>query len=185
MFRTSWKKPSYADKAAGGRQQGPGQGKPRPGGKRRGSSTIRPSGGQQGGVGARPTDYVENGRRIREANITLRYERLTNAARERFLFNQRIKMEEKRTRLARGNILNFLMDRKSVEDKRVLMNKVLRTVGFKCDQVNSIKLNDYRDSQAEVLLKEGVKWDIEEIEAKLKAAGLNVAVSSLTPRKRS
>lgn len=176
MFRTSWKKPSYADKAAGGRQQG--QGTPRPGAERRGSSTARPGGGQQGGAGARPTDYVENGRRIREANLLLRDERLSNAARDKFLFNQRIKMEEKRTRLARGNIINFLMDRKSVEDKQVLMNKVLRTAGFKCQEVFSIKLNDYRDSQAEVLLKEGVKWDIEEIEAKLRTAGLNVAVSS-------
>ena len=175
MFRTSWKKPSYADKAAGDRQQG--QGVPRPGGERRGSST-RPGGGQQGGGGVRPTDYVENGRRIREANIILRDERLSNATREKFLFNQRIKMEEKRTRLARGNIINFLMDRKSVENKQVLMNKVLRVAGFKCQDIFSIKLNDYRDSQAEVLLKEGVKWDIEDIEAKLKTAGLNVAVSS-------
>ena len=177
MFRTSWKKPSYADKAAEGRQQAPGGS--RPPGVRRGSATTRHGGGQQGVGGPSPTtDFVENGRRIRDGNIILRDERITNAAREKFLFNQRIKMEEKRTRLAKGNILNFLMDRKSVDDKRVLMNKVLRTAGFKCSDVYSIKLNDYRDSQAEVLLKEGIQWNLEEIEAKIKAAGFNVAVSS-------
>ena len=168
MFRTSWARPSYADKVAEqGAGSGQGQGPPRPGG-----------GGVQGGSGQRPTDYVENGRRIRDANILLRDDRRTNSARDKFLFNQRIRMEEKRTRLAKGRILNFLMDRKTVENKRVLMNKVLRTVGFKCSDVFSIKLNDYRDSQAEVLLKDGVEWDLEEMENKLKAAGLNVTVSS-------
>ena len=175
MFRTSWKPVSYADKAAGGgRQQQPPQA------LRRGSGGggQGPGGGGGGQVSSqRAPDFVENGRQTREVNILLRDERVSNAAREKFLFNQRIKMEEKRTRLAKGNILNFLMDRKSVEDKRVLLNKVLRIAGFKTSDISGIKLNDYRDSQAEVLLKDEVSWDIEQIERKLKEAGLNVGVS--------
>ena len=178
MFRTSWKT-SYADKAAGGRRQ-----QQPPQAQRRGSGVggQAPGGGGAGHGGGqvssqRGPDFVENGRQTREVNILLRDERVSNAAREKFLFNQRIKMEEKRTRLAKGNILNFLMDRKSVEDKRVLLNKVLRLAGFKTSDISGIKLNDYRDSQAEVLLKDEVSWDIEQIERKLKEAGLNVGVS--------
>ena len=167
MFRTSWKKVSYADRAASGRQQ---QARPPVTGRQGGGSQQQHSGGGP--------DYMERGQMTRDANIILQDERLSNSAREKFLFNQRIKMEEKRTKLAKGNILNFLMDRKSVEDKKVLLNKALRTVGFKCSDIFSIKLNDYRDSQAEVLLKDGVPWDLEEIEKKLKEAGLNINVSS-------
>ena len=179
MFRTSWKKVSYADKAASGRQQQ--HGRPPVAAGRQGGG--QQGGGQQGGGGQRQhsvggPNYLERGQMTRDANIILRDERVSNAAREKFLFNQRLKMEEKRTKLAKGNILNFLFDRKSVEDKKVLLNKALRTVGFKCSDIFSIKLNDYRDSQAEVLLKDGVPWDLEEIEKKLKDAGLNVNVSS-------
>ena len=180
MFRTSWKKVSYAKATSAGKdqlqQQQPLQQTGRGGGVG-GRGERRGSGGGGGTGGHQRNDYVENARRTRDANIILRDERVSNAAREKFLFSQRLKMEEKRTRLAKGNILNFLMDRKSVDDKRVLLNKVLRTVGFKGSDFLSIKLNDYRDSQAEVLLKDGVTWNLEDIERKLKEAGLNVTVS--------
>ena len=113
---------------------------------------------------------MENGQQTREVNILSRDLRVANASREKFLFNQRIKMEERRSRLAKGNILTFLMDRKSVDNKRVLLNKVLRIAGFKASDFLGVKLNDYRDSQAEVLLKDEVIWDLDTIEKKLKEA---------------
>ena len=193
MFRTSWETVSYASKARARQQQPPrrgsvagaggqvsGGGGPRQGG---GVGGPRQGGGVLGqGAGGqdppqRRTDYVENGQQTREVNILSRDLRVANASREKFLFNQRIKMEERRSRLAKGNILTFLMDRKSVDNKRVLLNKVLRIVGFKASDFLGVKLNDYRDSQAEVLLKDEVIWDLDTIEKKLKEAGLNVSVS--------
>ena len=154
MFgRTSWQGRTYADKVASPQVQ-------------------QQSGPQQ------PVDYVERGKQIREANVFLRADRNEKKAREKFLFHQRIRMEEKRSKLARGNILNFLMEGKNVSDKRVLMNRVLRTAGFGPSDVSSIKLNEYRGAQAEVLLKDGVSYEIEEIDRKLKQEGLNVVVSS-------
>ena len=154
MFgRTSWQGRTYANKVAGQNQQ-------------------------QEQSRSQPVDYVENGRQTREANIFLRADRNEKKARERFLFHQRIRMEEKRSKLARGNILNFLMDGRNVSDKRGLMNRVLRTAGFGPSDISSIKLNEYRGAQAEVLLKDGVSFDVDEIDGKLKQSGLNVAVSS-------
>ena len=153
------------------------------GGQASGGGGPRQGGGVPGqGAGGqdppqRRTDYVENGQQTREVNILSRDLRVANASREKFLFNQRIKMEERRSRLAKGNILTFLMDRKSVDNKRVLLNKVLRIAGFKASDFLGVKLNDYRDSQAEVLLKDEVIWDLDTIEKKLKEAGLNVSVS--------
>ena len=154
MFgRTSWQGRTYADKVASSQGQ-------------------QQSGPQQ------PVDYVERGRQIRETNVFLRADRNERKAREKFLFHQRIRMEEKRSKLARGNILNFLMDGRNVSDKRVLMNRVLRTAGFGPSDISSIKLNEYRGAQAEVLLKDGISFDIEGIDRKLKDEGLNVVVSS-------
>ena len=186
MFRTSWETVSYASKARARQQQPPRRGSvagaggqvPGGGGPRQGGGV----GGPRQGAGAqelsqRRTDYVEKGQQIREVNLLSRDLRVANASREKFLFNQRIKMVERRSRLAKGNILTFLMDRKSVDNKRVLLNKVLRIAGFKASDLLGIKLNDYRDSQAEVLLKDEVIWDLDTIEKKLKEAGLNVSVS--------
>lgn len=157
MFgRTSWQGRTYADKVASSRQ--PEQ--------------------QQRNGGQQPPDYVERGKQIREANVFLRADRNEKKVREKFLFHQRIRMEEKRSKLARGNILNFLMEGRNVSDKRVLMNRVLRTAGFGPSDISSIKLNEYRGAQAEVLLKDGVPFDIDEIDSKLKSEGLNVVVSS-------
>ena len=157
MFgRTSWQGRTYADKVASSRQ--PEQ--------------------QQRNGGQQPPDYVDRGKQIREANVFLRADRNEKKVREKFLFHQRIRMEEKRSKLAQGNILSFLMEGRNVSDKRVLMNRVLRTAGFGPSDISSIKLNEYRGAQAEVLLKDGVSFDIDAIDSKLKSEGLNVVVSS-------
>ena len=157
MFgRTSWQGRTYADKVA----------------------SNQPSQQQQQNGSQQPPDYVERGRQIRETNVFLRADRNEKKAREKFLFHQRIRMEEKRSKLAQGNILNFLMEGRNVSDKRVLMNRVLRTAGFGPSDISSIKLNEYRGAQAEVLLKGGVPFDIDEIDRKIKSEGLNVVVSS-------
>ena len=125
--RTSWQGRTYADKVASSNQQ---QGQP-----------------QQGQGRQQPVDYVERGRQTRETNIFLRADRNERKVREKFLFQQRIRMEEKRSKLARGNILNFLMDARNVSDKRVMMNRVLRTAGFGPTDILSLKLNEYRGAQ--------------------------------------
>ena len=164
MFgRTSWQGRSYARAASGSNQQEQQQQQGQEADSRRSNQGV---------------DFQEQARLTRDTNAFLRGDRLEKQAREKFLFQQRVKMEQKRSKLSRGNILNFLMDGKLVSDKRVLMNRVLRTAGFGPRDIDSIKLNEYRGAQAEVLLKEGVCFDVDEIDKKLRGEGLNVVVSS-------
>ena len=154
MFRGNWDRPRYSTVV---RRDGIG------------------GGGVGGGVGGAPSAPSANGHKDQSdsenaisaaAMAMVRDDRIVRAETSKFLFQQRLKMEEHRRQLAKGNILTFLLD-PSVHEKKSFMNLVLRTAGFKIADVKGVKLNDYRGNQAEVLFDPEVKIDIEDIETKL------------------
>ena len=150
MFRGNWNRPRYSAVVQG---EGGGGG----GG---GSGLAAGSGGHVG--------QSDNESDINTAAMSmLREDRIGRAEASKFLFQQRLKMEDKRRQLAKGNILTFLLDPSILDSKKTFLNKVLRIAGFAISDVTGVKLNDYRGNQAEVLFKPEVKIDIEEIETKL------------------
>ena len=99
------------------------------------------------------------------------------AARKKFHFQQKMNLEGNRKMLGKGNIITFLVNesRQGIELNEV--NKILRVGGFKPDQVVTLKLNDFRTNQIEVLFKKDVQVDIEKVEEKLRKDNLDVIVS--------
>ena len=99
------------------------------------------------------------------------------AANKKFFFQQKLFLEGKRKGLGKGNIVTFLMGdaRAGIETSDV--SKILRVGGFKPEQIVTIKLNDFRANQVEVLFKPEVDIDAQGVEEKLRRQQLNVNVS--------
>ena len=162
MFSGSWNRPSYSKVAKTGQGQGDGGG----GGRVQGD-VVRDGGG----------NIVDNMEAInRDATDLLRNDRRGQQATAKFLFKERLDMEQKRKILAKGNIVTFLFQ-SPVPDKRSHMNLILRTAGFKTSDIESLKLNEFRNNQAEILFKKSVSIDVEKIERILRNNQLDVAVS--------
>ena len=138
MFRSNWNRPSYSKVVQGDGGQG--------GGSQPSAGTG--NGGQHSGTGN--LGQSEIGNAINSAALAMfRDDRIGRAETSKFLFQQRLKMEEKRRILAHGNMLTFLLD-PSVPEKKSHMNRVLRVGGFEIDDIDGVKLNDYCSNQAEV-----------------------------------
>ena len=160
MFSGSWNRPSYSKVAKTGQGDGGG------GGGVQGDE-VRNSG----------VNMVDNMESInRDSMVLLRNDRRGQQATAKFLFKERLDMEQKRKLLAKGNIVTFLFE-SPVPDKRSHMNVILRTAGFKTSDIKSLKLNEFRNNQAEILFEESVPINVEEIERKLRFNKLNVSVS--------
>ena len=86
-------------------------------------------------------------------------------------------LEGKRKALGKGNIVTFLLAdaRQGVEHNDV--NKILRLAGFTPDEVIAIKLNDFRNTQVEVLFKGDKEVDTMKVEEKIRKGGVEVVVS--------
>lgn len=162
MFSASWNRPSYSKVASRAGQGG--------------------DGGLGGGGGG---DVVQDsrGNAVDTRNainadslVLLRNDRRGQQATAKFLFQERIKMEEKRRLLAKGNIVTFLFET-SVPDRKSHMSVVLRTAGFKSTDVKGIKLNEFRTNQAEILFDKEVSINVDQIEKKLQGSNLNVRVA--------
>ena len=99
------------------------------------------------------------------------------AARKKFFFQQKMSLEGKRKVLGTGNIVTFLLNdaRQGIDMNE--MNKVLRVGGFTPEQVVTIKRNDFRLNQVEVLFKKEVEIDTFKVEEKLRKGSMDVIVS--------
>ena len=174
MFRTNWTK-SYRDVVSasrGGGTIGDGEGGGGGGTEMGGGDNVNRN---------RNVEYDTPNRIDAGVRMLLRDDQRSKANTKAFLFKQRLRMEEKRAKLAKGRIRTFLIDTK-VGDKRGMLNHVLFTCGFKPTDVESLKLNEYRTNQAEVLFKEGVILDIEELEKKIKERGLPVGIGDFSEK---
>ena len=165
MIRSQWRAPTYAGAVASNDGDFGG---------------VRSPGNNGNNVNRRygVSSYSEN-QGVADMNAILRDDRIGAARMSKFIFQQRIKMEERRSRLAAGNIVTYLLPENKehrIPDKRKYMNQVLRASGFKPTEVESVKINEYRGNQVEVLVREGVEWDLGEIDRKLKEAKLDVSV---------
>ena len=178
MLRNTWGKRSYVDALAGGPRA------PDPGGGGAGVSAGR-RGDQWGG--ARPRHGGETGEasgdpamqraQMQQAAMRQGRDLVREAANKKFFFQQKLFLEGKRKELGKGNIVTFLMGdaRDGIDPSEV--SKVLRLGGFKPEQVVTIKLNDFRANQVEVLFKPEVVIDAQGVEEKLRRQQLNVNVS--------
>ena len=165
MIRTQWRARTYAGAVAS--HDGDFGGARSPSGN--GNNENR-----RYGVGS----YSEN-QVSADVNAMLRDDRIGNARLSKFIFQQRIKMEERRSMLAAGNIVTYLLPENKdnrIPDKRMYMNRVLKASGFRPTDVESVKINEYRGNQVEVLVKEGVDWNLGDIDRRLKEAHLDVSV---------
>ena len=165
MIRTQWRARTYAGAVAS--HDGDFGGARSPSGN--GNNENR-----RYGVGS----YSEN-QVSADMNALLRDDRIGNARLSKFIFQQRIKMEERRSMLAAGNIVTYLLPENKdnrIPDKRMYMNRVLKASGFRPTDVESVKINEYRGNQVEVLVKEGVDWNLGDIDRRLKEAHLDVSV---------
>jgi hypothetical protein len=117
-------------------------------------------------------------RRIQQARARRQGEDLQReASNKKFFFQQKLFLEGKRKQLGKGNIATFLMSdgRQGIEQDEI--NKVLRVAGFIPDQIVTIKLNDFRANQVEVLFKPDVVFDTQVVEEKLQKEKIEAIVS--------
>ena len=108
-----------------------------------------------------------------------RDDRLNTAGRRQSAFLNKIHLETQRRKYAKGNIVTFLypdiaMNQLQMHD----VNRALRTCGFNVSDIVSVKLNDYRTNQAEVMLKDDVQFSLSEMDRKLKDAGIEAVVNT-------
>ena len=107
-----------------------------------------------------------------------RDDRLNTAARKQNAFVNKILLEAQRRQYAKGNIITFLYPEKAMDG--LLMSDVARALfvcGFKSSDIVSVKLNDYRTNQAEVMLKDETEFSLSEMDRKLKAEGIDVVLN--------
>ena len=182
MFRQGrWERPSYSS-VAGGRglfprneKPGGGGGGGEGGGRNQSTSTygtgqsrLSSTNGMEGEQ-SRNTSIDEATRQI------IRDDQQARARQKSFIFKQKLMLEERRRKLGKGSIVTFLIDPK-IESKQPFMNNVLKTAGFKPSDVKSIKINEFRNNQIEVLFQDEVLINIEMIENKIREKGLMVQV---------
>ena len=89
-----------------------------------------------------------------------------------------MQLMQRRKTASKGNIAVTFMfnERNGFIDKKNVMNNVLQVSGFNPSDVLSVKMNDFRGNECEVMFKEEVKVDCEDIEDKIKKKGFNVTV---------
>ena len=136
------------------------------------SVTRRPSQGQVPGNG-------EHGQeRLGEAlDQMVREDRVKTASDKQKMFRNTMQLMQRRKTASKGNIVTFMFnERNGFIDKKNVMNNVLQVSGFKPSDVLSVKMNDFRGNECEVMFKEEVKVDCEDIEDKIKKKGFNVTV---------
>ena len=160
MQRAQFGRRSYVSALAVGDGHGGGEGGPGPGG------------GGDVQVARNLTVQERRDRALREGRDLQR-----ESANKKFFFQQKLYLEGKRKQLGKGNIGTFLMEnvRQGIEPDEI--NKLLRIGGFTPDQTVTIKLNDFRPNQVEVLFKPGVQFDTSVVEEKLRKGGIDVIVS--------
>ena len=155
-------------------------------GRRSYVSALDVDGGHGGGPGPGPGGGGGGDAQVAR-NLTVQ-ERRDRALREgrdlqresdnkKFFFQQKLYLEGKRKQLGKGNIGTFLMENAKQGIDPDEINKLLRIGGFTPDQPVTIKLNDFRPNQVEVLFKPGVQFDSSVVEEKLRRGGIDVIVS--------
>ena len=75
------------------------------------------------------------------------------AARKKYLFQQKMNLEGSKKTFGKGNIITFLCNNAIQGIDLNYVNKILRVSGFKPEQIVSIKQNDFRLNQVEALFK--------------------------------
>lgn len=162
MLRNNWKPPDYRRAAGGGR---------------------RDDSGGQGGGGQQQQQQNNNGQsgpeEVRQlVNEMERQDRRELAGDRKKMFANAMELMQRRKTASKGNIITFLFnERNAFIDKQSAINNVLRVSGFAPSNVLSLKLNDFRNNECEVMFKDDVAIDCEEIEEKIRKNGMNVTVS--------
>ena len=173
MLRNTWGKRSYVAALSGGSRV------PDPGGGDTGVHSGR--GGSRSRheveVGVGNGDPAAQRDQMQQAAMRQGRDLVREASNKKFFFQQKLFLEGKRKELGKGNIVTFLMGdaRAGIDTSDV--SKILRVGGFKPDQIVTIKLNDFRANQVEVLFKPEVEVDAQGVEEKLRRQQLNVNVS--------
>ena len=155
----AWKPPDYRSAVRDGKQPD-------------GSGTRRVSQGQG----------AENGGEVATSELVhqlVREDRVKTASEKQKMFRNTMQLIERRKTGVKGNIVTFTFNERSgFIDKLGVMNNVLLVGGFVPANVVSIKINDFRSNECEVLFKDDVKVDCENVEDKLKKKGFNVTVGN-------
>ena len=89
-------------------------------------------------------------------------------------------LDSHRKHLGRGNIVNILINEQGqrvVNVQKVNINKMLRVSGFTAEDVMGITINEYRSNQVEVMFKDEVHVDTDDMENKINNNGFDVSVS--------
>lgn len=164
MLRNNWKPPDWRRAAGGGRRDEPGgQG----GGGQRQQQNNNGESGQSG---------PEEVRQL--VNDMERQDRRELAGDRKKMYQNAMQLMQRRKTASRGNIVTFLFnDRNAFIDKQGVINNVLRMSGFTPSNVLSLKMNDFRNNECEVMFKDDVTIDCDEIEEKIRKNGMNVSVS--------
>ena len=97
-------------------------------------------------------------------------------------FKQKADLERRRQQFGEGNVITFILDVPKGSKPRDIyaheIGKLLTHAGFKEDDISGIKKNEWRNYQIEVELNEGVVFNCEEIEKKIRdQAKLGYSVS--------
>ena len=107
----------------------------------------------------------------------VRDDRVKTASDRQKMFRNTMQLMQRRKTASKGNIMTFMFnERNGFIDKKNVMNNVLQVSGFNPSDVLSVKMNDFRGNECEVMFKEDVKVDCEDIEDKIKKKGFNVTV---------
>lgn len=148
MLRNNWKPPDYRRAAGGGR---------------------RDDSGGQGGGGQQQQQQNNNGQsgpeEVRQlVNEMERQDRRELAGDRKKMFANAMELMQRRKTASKGNIITFLFnERNAFIDKQSAINNVLRVSGFAPSNVLSLKLNDFRNNECEVMFKDDVAIDCEAI----------------------
>ena len=157
----NWKPPDFRNAVLrGGRQDPPGA---------TGVSSVSSGQEQETGGGPEVTQQL--------ANELVRQDRKQLAGDKQKMFKNQMQLMNRRKTASKGNIVSFLFnERNAFINKQEAVNNVLMVSGFTPSNVLSLKLNDFRANECEVMFKDDVNIDCDVIEEKLKKKGLNVSV---------
>ena len=157
----NWKPPDFRNAVLrGGRQDPPGA---------TGVSSVSSGQEQETGGGPEVTQQL--------ANDLVRQDRKQLAGDKQKMFKNQMQLMNRRKTASKGNIVSFLFnERNAFINKQEAVNNVLMVSGFTPSNVLSLKLNDFRANECEVMFKDDVNIDCDVIEEKLKKKGLNVSV---------
>ena len=171
MLRNNWKPPDYRRAALAGKQGDQGGGG---GGEASASASVDQENGSQvnnnGHLGPEGTRQL--------VDQMVRQDRRELAGDRQKMFKNQMQLIQRRKTASKGNIVTFVFnERNAFVDKQGAINNVLRVSGFTPSNVLSLKLNDFRNNECEVMFKDEVPVDCEVIEDKIRKNGMNVSVS--------